>query len=397
MRKRCLSMLIICIFISIFLSGCWDKVEIDQRGFVEVMIVDPAPSEYEQKAYESEKNTPGMEKQRSPMLKVTYVFPNTSLLTGEGGGGGNEPGFTTISSIASGISKANRYVDARLSRRLYFGQTQIVIFGEKLFENPEEVKQVIDHFRRDPELSRTIKVLIAEGEGSKVAEVKPKSEKLLFRYIRGILDNERTNGRIIDINMNEFVTALSKTENTTMLPKMSVKDDEIKISGVAFVKNYKLAGYLSEYDTLYFNTLRGTRKGGRENINVGDLTVEYATNNTSRSIKLLNGDPDNIEVGINVRIEGTVVGGEYDKELFDDETIKRIEKSLDSMSDESCSSVIKKLQKDLNVDALLIGDYLKKFHPSLWDKVKDRWDEVYPNIKITPVISNKVRRIGNVK
>ena len=284
-----------------------------------------------------------------------------------------------------------------MSRRLYFGQTQIAIFGEKLFDDPDTVKRVIDHFRRDPELSRTIKVLTAEGEASKVAEVKPKTEKLLFRYIRGIMDNERTNGRVMDVNLNEFVIALSKAENATMIPKVLVEGDELSISGLAFMKDYRIAGYLSEYDALYYNTLRGKRQGGRESVDVDGMSVEYVSNNTKSSIRLLNDNPEHIEVGINVDVEGTVIGGEYGTDIFNDETIKRIEEALDKVANQSCSSVIRKLQRDLNVDALMIGDYLKKFHPSLWDKVRDRWDEVYPDITVTPAISNKVRRIGEVK
>jgi LysM repeat protein len=127
------------------------------------------------------------------------------------------------------------------------------------------------------------------------------------------------------------------------------------------------------------------------------LDIDFAIRNMSRKLRLMNEDPSNLEIGIDVRIEGAILAGEADKELYDSELLRRIEKELGSMMEERCRLVIKKLQKEYNVDALLINDYLKKFHPSAWDSVKDKWDDVYPGIKITPVNQVRVRRIGTVK
>lgn len=383
----------ICIISITSLVGCWDKVEIDQRGFVEIILIDTPPPGYEEEVGESVKGVPGTEKQTGKMIKVTYLFPNTSLLAGEGGGG-EEPGFLSMSSIATSLSKTDRYIDARISRRLYFGHTQIIIFSEDILKDSEVMNGILDHFRRNPQFNRTMKMLVTDGEASKVGEIKPKGEKLMFRYIKGILQNEDTNGRIVDIDFNQFITILNHPEDVAMIPKVSVKDDELKISGVGVIKNFKLIGYLSEYDTLYFNTLRGWRRGGRESINVGDLSVDFATNNIQRRMKLINGDLENLEVGIQVTIEGTLVKGEFDEDLFDDNLIKEIEKGLNEMSEDSCKFVISKLQKEYNADLLEIADYLRKFYPDIWERVKGRWDEVYPGIKITPQIEHKIRRIG---
>ena len=386
------------IFLTTFiLSGCWDKVEIDQRGFVEVMMIDPAPPGSEEEMGEAAKGMPGISLQESDMIKVTYVFPNTGLLAGQGGGGGNEPGFTSLASVAENISKANRLVDARVSRRLFFGHTQIVILSQELFKNTKKAKEVIDYLRRDPQFNRTIRLLITEGEASKIAEVKPKVEKLLFRYIKGIIDNEDTNGRIIDINLSEFIVLISGPEATSIIPKVSVKGDELKISGAAVIKDFKLCGYISEYESLYFNTLQGTRSGGVESINFEGSSTEFASNNTSRKLELINSDPDNLEIEINVKIEGILMSSEFGKELFDTDTINKIEKEFNKMSDENCSLVIKKLQKEYKADALSISAYLRKFHPDVWDKVKERWEEIYSNIKIIPRMDYRIRRIGTVK
>lgn len=397
MFKRMICILLTGIMTVTTLTGCWDKVEIDQRGFVGTIMIDMASPEYMEKMDEMVEGIPGVEKQSGKMLKVTYALPDPRLLGGEGGGGGgDEKGFITMSSVAMSIPKTNGYVDSRLSRRLYFGHTQVVILGEELLKNPDKLKEVIDLIDRSARFNRTAKVFIIEGEASKVSEVKPKGEKLLFRYIRDIMENEVTNGRIVEVDFNKFVSMMRNSGNG-ILPRMTAEKEEIKIAGIGLIKDFKLIGYLSEYDTLFFNSLLGKRRGGREYLNLGDIVVTFSTSNTSRVIKLLNKDIKNLEIAIKVNLEGAILNGDFENEVFDSQALSRLENEFNKMAEDSSKFVIKKLQKDYKTDALMIGDYLQKYHPGIWEQVKDDWDEVYPKIKITPIISHKIRRIGEAK
>lgn len=396
MVKKVICLLIAAIFMAAMLSGCWDKVEIDERGFVGVIMVDMAPPGYEEKVAESLKDVPGVEGQVGRMIKVTYAFPLTVALAGEGGSGGKEPAFTKISSVATTMDKVNRYVDSRISRRLFFGFTQVIIFGEEFLQNPDKVKEVIDYFRRNPEFGRSMRVLAAEGEAADVAEIKPEGEKLLSRYTRGVLENQSSSGRITDMTFNEFIVMMSDT-GAGIMPRVTVKKDEIKVAGLALIKEYKKVGELTEFDTPYFNALNGRSKSGSMSINVDDITVNYVIRNSSRKMELVNSDPDELEVSVIVKTEGVVPSGEADREIFDSSFLKEVETQLNKVENESFAYVVKKLQKEYGIDALMIGEFLRKYHPSLWSKLEGRWNEIYPNMKITPVADNRIRRIGTVK
>lgn len=396
MVKKVICLLIAAIFMAAMLSGCWDKVEIDERGFVGVIMVDMAPPGYEEKVAESLKDVPGVEGQVGRMIKVTYAFPLTVALAGEGGSGGKEPAFTKISSVATTMDKVNRYVDSRISRRLFFGFTQVIIFGEEFLQNPDKVKEVIDYFRRNPEFGRSMRVLAAEGEAADVAEITPEGEKLLSRYTRGVLENQSSSGRITDMTFNEFIVMMSDTGSGVM-PRVTVKKDEIKVAGLALIKGYKKVGELTEFDTPYFNALNDRSKSGSMSINVDDITVNYVIRNSSRKMELVNSDPDKLEVSVIVKTEGVIPSGEADREIFDSSFLKEVETQLNKVENESFAYVVKKLQKEYGIDALMIGEFLRKYHPSLWSKLGGRWNEIYPNMKITPVADNRIRRIGTVK
>lgn len=398
MRKKVLCFAAIASLTSVLLTGCWDKVEIDQRGFVGVIMVDMASPGYEEKENEEIKNIPGADVQTGEMFKVTYTFPDTALLGGEGGeGGGDEKGFISMTSVATSLSKAARYVDSRISRRLYFGHTQCVIFGEEVLKNPDKFKEAIGYLEEGQQFSRNMLVIAAQGEASKIADINPKDEKLLFRYLRETLSNEVLNARMVNMTFNKFACMLRDNEGDGIIPKVVPYKDEVKIAGLGIIKDYRLLGYLSEYDTLYFNTLAGRRKGGVISFNMGDITMAFTSSDMSRKITLANSDPENLEVVIKMEIEGDLSDDPFDIDIFDAEKIKDIQKVIDKSTEDSCKFVIDKLQKEFGVDALEIGEYLYKFHPSVWDKVKDNWDEVYPSIKITPVVKHMIRRVGVTK
>jgi Ger(x)C family germination protein len=288
-------------------------------------------------------------------------------------------------------------VDSKISRRLYFGHAKVIIFGEEFVKNREKFMEVIDYLGRDPNINWAIRGMVADGEASKTAEMNPKDEKLLFRYLRGILDNEVTSGRILDVRFNDFLSMMMEN-GVGMLPRVHTASDEAKISGLSLFKDYKYVGYLSEYDTLYFNTLNGTRNGGRVYINHDGLKASFTTSNTTRKVKLENSDVNTLEIGIHVHVEGNLSNIELkgNKEL-DAEALAALEQELKKTDEESCGFVIKKLQGEFKADALGMGEYIRKYHPSIWDQVKDKWDKVYPAVKITPVVDYRIRRIGLTK
>lgn len=396
MVRKLYCIFIVLLLVPVLFSGCWDKVEIDQRGFVGVIAVDMAP-------LGGTDDTGGNDKdsfagnQGDEKIKVTYLFANPVILAGGvAGGGGDKPAFTSLSSTAETIDKANRDVDSKISRRLFFGFTQVIVFSEDLLKNSIKVKEVLDYFRRDSEFSRSMRVLAADGEASKVADVKPKGEKLMSRYIRGIIENGVSSGMIADVTFNEFIVGV-ESPGSSIIPRISIGKEEVKIAGFDIVKDYSLEGNLTEDDSLYFNALTGNRRGGSDSININNMTVDFTIRNIERRIELIDENPGSIKVDINIKVEGSILSAESDRELFDSELIKRIETALDKKDNDNCSSVIYKIQKEYKADALKISDYLRKFHPSVWEKVKDRWDEIYPSIKITAQVNNKIRRIGTVK
>ena len=362
---------------TIIFTGCWDKIEIEKRGFVRVIGIDK-------------------EKEKEDLIKVTYVFPKSEAFS-PGGGKGDEKAFVVMSSTAKSIGKANDYIDSKINRSVYFGHMRMAVLGEELLKDEKSFKRVLDYIAREPSFSREIKFLSCDGEASSIGEIKPEVEKILAEYIKGIVENWESNGMIVKVDFNQFMDSIITNKGMAILPKISIEDGKANVLGASLIKDYKLVGSISADDTLYLNTLLGKRIGGNETIDIDNETVSFQSNKISRKIRLKNKDLDKLEIEIYTKIEGSISGYEIGGGELGGREILNIENAFNINGEERCKAVIKKLQKDYEVDVIGIGDYIKKFHPSVWEEVKDRWNEVYPNIRITPVMDYKVRRAGDIK
>ena len=71
-----------------------------------------------------------------------------------------------------------------------------------------------------------------------------------------------------------------------------------------------------------------------------------------------------------------------------------IESNFNKSLSEECEKVIKLTQKQFGVDPIGLREYIEKFHPSISDKVKDKWEEEYRDADIKVTIDTNIRRIG---
>jgi spore germination protein KC len=52
------------------------------------------------------------------------------------------------------------------------------------------------------------------------------------------------------------------------------------------------------------------------------------------------------------------------------------------------------VQKEMKADILGLAQDFHRFYPKQWNKVKDRWDEVFPSIQILTEVDVNINRPG---
>src|SRR5690625_990583 len=135
----------------VFLTGCWDEMNIEERGFVIGSAIDLA------------------EEQTSENVHVTL----TNQLVVPAGlgtpaqGSGEEKAFNNLSATGESIDNIVHSMGVITSRVPFFGHLQLVIISSEIAKQPNLFSSIMDFFIRDPEMQRKVKEIISNEKEKK--------------------------------------------------------------------------------------------------------------------------------------------------------------------------------------------------------------------------------------
>jgi Ger(x)C family germination protein len=377
------------------LTGCWDKIEIDQKIFVSTIGIDAGKDIDKEK--EQLKNIkpdePFQERIETKKLGITYGFPDISEM-GPGKSGTAKDKFVQID--ASSIEDADVKASAKSSRSIHFGHTKLLIISSAILERPDTFKEIVDYLSRNPNLNKMMNVVVAEGKADDFIKYVPNTEKNIETFISGLMESSKKNATILPVTVNEMLILLDENGNA-LVPKLSMEKDkgknEVVLSGLAVIKDYALKGFLTPVEVSDVQLLRGKLKGGKKVIYLNKHPLDYSIDSVEREIKL-SGDKNKLQFNINIELEGQIKGHYIDEQISSKDKLSEIEKDLGISITQECNIIAKMLQREFAVDPIGLREYVEKYRPSIWNQVKNNWEEVYKNSNIVTNVEVKARRIG---
>lgn len=366
------------LFILYLLTGCWDKLEIEERAYVSVIGID----------LNTDEQSPQGE------YRITYSFPNLNAI---GKNASSEKGKFVLSGTGKSIYDTNVAISMRINKTLFLKHVKAIVIGEDLAKNPDKMKAIFDGIGRSNVISRKAVVLIAKGTAQDVINIKDEMEPVTGALIEELLDNYKVTARFNHQNIGQILISLNNV-NRALLPRVIPKENEIIIAGSSVIKNFKHIAWLGELETRATMFLKGMVKGEVIDVVIDDVEIPYVVSGT-KVIRSADVEDGIINMNYNVELEGYTQMFKMDTEekIMDNRTIKKIEEQIEKVLEEEIIMTIEKIQKEFNADVIEVEDYLRKFKPDLWESVKDDWDEVFPKINITVNVDAKLRRVGMTK
>lgn len=375
-------MVILLIFPLVMLSGCWDKVEIEQRAIVAALMFDKVEVE--------EGNN------KNPMVKngieVRFGLVNPAKIQG------SEEAF--ISEEIKGINfpDAAERLSSRISRRPFFGHTRLVVFTEKFIKDDKLFKEVLDDIERRAVINQQMKVVILKGDPDKIMDVKPKLENLNAAYVSGIVENSSISSEVVSLTFAELLKDIRSGEGSLVIPTLeisSANNGDFVIDELTLIKDYKFLKYL---DTKYigsYKIITNKLDKGREFTKFNDIIIPYYIYSVSKKIWMK--DEQTLKYKIRYEIEGDISQYEFNKDLFDVELIKNIEKKIGSDMEKELKETTAYFQKEIGHDYLGFDSYTHKYHNKIYKKYKNNWDDAFKSADISYDVKVNVRRIGTSK
>ncbi|HQL35258.1 MAG TPA: Ger(x)C family spore germination protein [Bacillota bacterium] len=363
----------------LLLTGCWDKIEIEDRLFVLSIGVDSV--ELAEKKASKDKYT------------LSFVSPVVDQIK-EGPG----PAFRTYKTVDNSIIMSLSQLLERFSKKQFFGHTRNIFFGEDVLKDEKLLKEILDGISRYHEFHNSMYAYIVPGRAEEVFKVKPMYDKLLAPYIAGIIENSDYTSKVIKLTLLEMAIMLENQKGGLVIPRINPGKEEVKISGAGVLKDYKLIGYLDDQETSVYNWLTDKAKGG-------DIAVEYKGISTvfrhfdfDRKIELSKVENGNIYLNYIMETEGSIEEFMIGKEILDNVLLKEISREVEKRIENEGEKLIKKFQQEFKADLIGARDYLSKYQPKLYKTIEKDYEKFFIDSIVIEVTANvSIRRVGLIK
>ncbi|MFD0711395.1 Ger(x)C family spore germination protein [Paenibacillus sp. GCM10027626] len=385
------------------LTGCWDRLEIEDRAVVLGVSIDEAG--------------PGAKKQEDEITYLRGKFPipqkdmiriavqialpgRIPLGPGESGGGGDKGAQQTVWVIevfGHTIDDALMNLDQQISGRLFFGHLRVIVVSEAVAK--KGLQNLNDYLRRNPEVRRMAWMMISKGPAIELMKASPKLERVPTLYLMSTLDDAIKIGKLPTDYVGMFWSNSSKKGQEGFLPYVQlIKEKNMEIKGLAYFKGDKLVGVTKPFEIAGYMGIKGINPAGyRGMVNVGgERTVTvYATHRKSKiEARIKNGIP---HITVFVRMDINVEEKINEKFLVDNSNIlKKIEKEDEKSIMKVYEDLIKQTQRKQS-DIFGFGEYVRAKQPQYWNryiKTKKRWQEMYKDISFDIKVDSRIRRVG---
>ncbi|MFD1678122.1 Ger(x)C family spore germination protein [Alicyclobacillus fodiniaquatilis] len=398
-KKQKWLFLSICLIVFPLLTGCWDRLEIEDRGTILGMAIDPIDGDPP-----SSITGPNAKSDlRGYRLTAQIAIPGRIPLgPGESGGGDAQRPVWVVSTTGKTVDDAMNKLQQQLADKIFLGQLRVITVNQKIARSVG-MHDVQDFFRRNAEIRRLCWLIVSDGSASEAMEAAPKLERVPTLYLVSTLDHAVTLGKLPDVFLGNYWSTLSDKGADPVLPFIKVigpVKDQIEAEGLAIFRKDRMVGTLDPIETGVYMELKNIHKSGYGVALPlpGDpqhsVTFKALDRKTKLRCLMVNGQPSfRASTVVPSQIEERT--GSHSVNQVKD--IDQIEAEGSKALTESQMKVVKKLQK-LHADALGLGEVIRGQYPDYWLNVLKgshaKWEEQFAKTPFQAHVRVFIQRSG---
>jgi spore germination protein KC len=326
---------------TLLLSGCWSKKELTDLAIVAAL---------------------GIDKNEEGRYVGTMQIINPGNVAGglQGGGGSQGPPVSIVTGTGNSIVELSRRTSRKLSRRLYYAHTNLVVISEDLAKE-ESISNILDPLERDAQFRSTAIIVIAQGsKASDIVKVLTAIDKIPSnKIIKTLKFTEKVWGENIAVNMQDAIKTLvspgkelvvsgfrlsgdvdigKKMENTQETEPSSL----LYAGSLAIFKSGKLTqwidGETARGSVILLDKLNASAFGVRWEGKDEAILYELIRQKTNVMVKMEKGKPF---VSIEVQAEGNIGEASVPTDLTNPDVLLKIEKEIEKEIKKEMTMAIK--------------------------------------------------------
>jgi len=366
--------LLVCAFL---LAGCWNAREVNDLAIITATGVDLTE-----------------DGQIELSVKIYLTSPSGSgSMSGQPDG---NKGTSVVRSV-TGINMADAAsrLQKKISRKVFWGQTDVFLFGERMAR--AGLEEPLDFLLRHTASRERAHVFVSESTAKNVLLLSPSIERSVADALVHMAEQQTG----LNITMMDLAQMLISKSKAAVLPIVLITSGQGEqesfpyIQGVAAIKNGRMIGQMNENATRGVMWLRNEIRQATVTVSPeqsdGYVSLHLHRNHTRLIPKIEGG-----RWIMTVRITGQddVVENTTDLDLSVPDHIGKVEKELEKVVNTRVKMALELAQKEYNADVFQFADTFYRKYPKIWEANADRWDEIFPEVEVRLETDLRIARPG---
>ncbi len=344
--------IIILIITTLFLTGCYDNVELTDMDIITGVGIDYVDENF----------------------LITYEILNSNssseseVLTSY-----------TVDGMGNTISEAFVNAGYKTDRLPYLAHLKTVIISENIING--HLNEITDYLIRE-NFRESFFLLVAKNTTpKKILNNTSKDIPVMSIYIASLIENEKYNNNLALKETYEKIYAkLAGNKTDIILNSLVLENQKIGLDNSIIFKGYNVQNTLSKLNSGLYNLLS-------ENVNSMLFSKNYPKGNVNVSI--INSKTDlsvtKDKIIINAKLEGKVVENNANFDLKDESTYKRLNEEFANLLEDDIKDFIKTLQKN-KTDILGLSE---KYYQSTRKENNNLWQTSKVEVNVDLKINTK--------
>jgi len=376
---RICRVLLLPILSCVLLSGCWDRIEINDLAIVLATGID----------YEEGK-----------VQLTSQIFVPRKAGGGDSSGSGGSPSGVTMIRTAEGrtIAEALNRLQRKVPRNMFWGHCEVIIISEQA--GKRGIREYIDFFLRYPQFREHAYVFSSEKAAKDILALLDPLERSSAESLREMA-NLKLGTRVTALELAKSIEGPSSSAILSRMLVLPPEPDQDKLTTTPYVKG------LSLYNKdRYVKTVKEPMSVGvlllAKELNNIIMPVEFKPLEGSFSIRLIEIKTalkprivnQHWSMKVDIQTNGEVVLNTTDANLTDPAVLTKLEQEWSAKLTSLAYDAIDLSQKELRSDFFKFAVEFRRYYPKQWKKQEKNWETLYPELDVEVKVDAHVVRTG---
>ncbi|WHY87741.1 Ger(x)C family spore germination protein [Neobacillus novalis] len=381
-KNKYISLVLLLCLIILLLAGCWDRTEVNDLAIILATGVD-------------------ISKNKEIELSVQVFIPKPAEGGQQGGVSSGSTSSQTLVRSAEGVTIADAMsrLQEKLTRRIFWGQNEVLIIGEKLAK--KGIGDQIDFWMGHTDPRERADVFVSMDSAKEVLESMPELERDAAKQLSKLVDSQ-IGVKVTVKDLSEMLTGDSSAAVIPWVAKMSPSNLEVNegknipfIKGSAVLKGDKMVGRLSDKESRGILWPRNEMKSGIITISLKDekgfVSLNLLRSHNQLIPKISNG---NWSIMVKTDTDLEVIQNTTNLNLLNLKSSKKVKRMVVQEIEERERLTLSKARKKMNADIFGFAGAFHRDYPGTWKRKKNEWSEIFRKVDVTFDTKVNIRRTG---